>query len=78
MTTVAQAPTTDRATTPAPSWVPGAAWGLGHVAVARGAAGDPQALLRGAVRALERLGRKYGPYPWPSYAIVVAPRSSGP
>ncbi|MDW4574497.1 hypothetical protein R8Z57_17105 [Microbacterium sp. M3] len=38
MTTVAEAPTTERAITRAPSWVPVAAWGFGLVAVALGAA----------------------------------------
>jgi hypothetical protein len=42
-----------------------------RVAIARGAGGDARAFVRLAVRALEQLSRRYGPYPWPTYSIVV-------
>jgi hypothetical protein len=44
-----------------------------RVAVARGARANPLAFVRLAVRALERLSRRYGPYPWPVYTVVVPP-----
>ncbi|MFL6038379.1 MAG: M1 family aminopeptidase [Gaiellaceae bacterium] len=42
-----------------------------RVAVARGADADPAAFLRMAIRALERLSRRYGAYAWPEYTVVI-------
>jgi hypothetical protein len=44
-----------------------------RVGAAAGARESPRRVLRLAVRALEKLARRYGPYPWPSYTVVIAP-----
>ena len=44
-----------------------------RVGVPRGATADRRTLMGVAVRALEHLSSRYGPYPWPRYTIVYAP-----
>ena len=44
-----------------------------RVGVPRGTEADAHTFARYAVRALERLSRKYGPYRWPRYTLVDAP-----
>jgi hypothetical protein len=44
-----------------------------RVGVPRGARGDARGFARIAVQALERLSRRYGPYPSPVYTLAVAP-----
>jgi hypothetical protein len=44
-----------------------------RVGAAVGVQQSPRLVLRLAIRALERLARRYGPYPWASYTVVVPP-----
>jgi hypothetical protein len=44
-----------------------------RVAVARGAEASAPGFVRMAVRALEELSQRYGPYPWRRYTIVIPP-----
>jgi peptidase M1-like protein len=44
-----------------------------RVAVARGGAASPKAILGMATSALTRLSQRYGAYPWSRYTVVVPP-----
>ncbi|TMA56188.1 MAG: hypothetical protein E6J75_10165, partial [Deltaproteobacteria bacterium] len=47
------------------------------VGVAGGLADDPAAYVAKAVRVLEDFGRRFGPYPWPTYTVAVTPGLRG-
>lgn len=47
------------------------------VGVHAGIAESPAAYLSRVTRSLEDLGRRYGPYPWPSYSLAITPALSG-
>ena len=47
------------------------------VGVAGGLTDDPAAYLAKAVRVLEDFGRRFGPYPWPTYTVAVTPGLRG-
>lgn len=47
------------------------------VGVQEGIGESPQAYLDRVVRSLEDLGRRYGPYPWPSYSLAITPGLRG-
>jgi hypothetical protein len=47
------------------------------VAVAESLPDDPQRFLTPAVGALDDFANRFGPYPWPSYTIVVTPAMRG-
>jgi hypothetical protein len=44
-----------------------------RVGVAAGSRVPPPTVLRLAIRAIHRLAGRYGPYPWPTYTVVVPP-----
>jgi hypothetical protein len=44
-----------------------------RVGIAAGSRVAPRTVLRLALRAIHRLAGRYGPYPWPTYTVVVAP-----
>jgi hypothetical protein len=48
-----------------------------RVAVETGVADDPSSYLGTIVRSLEDFARRYGPYPWPTYTMVVTPSLRG-
>ncbi|HVE47101.1 MAG TPA: M1 family aminopeptidase [Acidimicrobiales bacterium] len=47
------------------------------VGVHAGIGESPAAYLSRVTRSLEDLGRRYGPYPWPSYSLTITPALSG-
>jgi len=47
------------------------------VGVHAGIAEAPAAYLGQVVRALEDFGRRFGPYPWPTYTVAVTPSLNG-
>ena len=48
------------------------------IGVASGIAGEsPQAYLSRVISSLEDYGRRFGPYPWPAYTMVVEPALRG-
>jgi aminopeptidase N len=47
------------------------------VAVEGGVRDDPSSYLTPVVRAIDDLSRRFGPYPWPAYTLVVTPVLAG-
>ncbi|MEO7836189.1 MAG: M1 family aminopeptidase [Acidimicrobiales bacterium] len=47
------------------------------VGVHAGIGESPQTYLTNVVRALEDLGRRFGPYPWPAYTLAITPSLGG-
>ena len=47
------------------------------VGVQAGISESPGAYLAKVTRALEDFGRRFGPYPWPSYTLAITPSLSG-
>jgi aminopeptidase N len=47
------------------------------VAVEGGVRDDPRSYLTAVVRAIDDLTRRYGPYPWPAYTLVITPTLTG-
>ena len=47
------------------------------VAADAGVADDPATYAAKAVKVIEQFGRRFGPYPWPSYTLAITPGLSG-
>jgi hypothetical protein len=47
------------------------------VGVHQGVSGTPATYLDEAVRSLEDYGKRFGPYPWPTFTLAVTPALSG-